>query len=264
MAAVHQKPLEIAIAVVFVLSICFYSSVSLVHEINKGSLKKFLQGKLFVLTFVDSPTCSRCRVLLPFYVQASQIFPHDPEIFFTRTHDKNLMMDWGVTELPALIYHRDGISNYEVMPVDITVDDIMDQIARVLQGNFAGLSRSYTVHLNDKNYDELIVTPKQNVLLLIYSKPKEEKEVIDTFEKVAYAFRKDDAILFATLDAKKYGLLRDQKFKTRETPAVIWMGQNEKSAPKRVSRGYILTKQDFSVYKARLLHVQSKTSPCTK
>ncbi|KAI8790244.1 hypothetical protein BgiMline_017813, partial [Biomphalaria glabrata] len=58
------------------------------------------------------------------------------------------------------------------MPVDITVDDIMDQIARVLQGNFAGLSRSYTAHLNDKNYDELIVTPKQNVLLLIYSKPK--------------------------------------------------------------------------------------------
>ena len=40
---------------------------------------------------------------------ASQAFPSDPEIFFSRVHDPRLVQEWSITELPALLYYRDGI-----------------------------------------------------------------------------------------------------------------------------------------------------------
>ncbi|KAH9507660.1 hypothetical protein Btru_053373 [Bulinus truncatus] len=126
-----------------------------------------------------------------------------------------------------------GCKMLKGMNIDVTVDDIIDGIADVLYGDFSGVTREYVLQVNDRNYEELIITPKQNVLLLVYSKPKAEKESIQNFEQVAFAFRKDESILFAKLDAKKYQLLRDEKFKTRETPAVMWLANNEKTAPKR-------------------------------
>lgn len=54
--------------------------------------------------------------------------------------------------------------------VDITVDDIIDEIARRLHGNFGGLDRSYAVEVTSQNFLEIVKTPKQNVLLLTYDK----------------------------------------------------------------------------------------------
>ncbi|KAH9507659.1 hypothetical protein Btru_053370, partial [Bulinus truncatus] len=194
---------------------------------------QFVKNKHFALTFVDAPSCSRCRIQFPFFVTASQAFINDPEVFFARTHDKKLIKEWGVTELPALVFYLRGVEKPVIMNIDVTVDDIIDGIADVLYGDFSGVTREYVLQVNDRNYEELIITPKQNVLLLVYSKPKAEKESIQNFEQVAFAFRKDESILFAKLDAKKYQLLRDEKFKTRETPAVMWLANNEKTAPKR-------------------------------
>ena len=54
--------------------------------------------------------------------------------------------------------------------VDVTVDDIIEGIARRLHGNFGGLERFYAVEVTSKNFREMVKTPKQNVLLLAYDK----------------------------------------------------------------------------------------------
>ncbi|XP_005095652.1 protein disulfide-isomerase like 2-1 [Aplysia californica] len=204
---------------------------SLVHEVNSQNLDKFLSGKLFTLTFVDSPSCTRCRTLFPFFVQASQVFPNDPEIFFARTHDRKLQEKWGVTELPSLMFHMHGLGNHQYLDLDVTVDDIVDMIARLLHGNFAGLSRTYSVHVTPENFQEMIITPRQHVLLLLNDKKDTEERT--NLDRVAYAFRKDDAILFASLDVSKYEKLRNERFKSRETPVLMWFQADEKDTPKR-------------------------------
>jgi len=217
---------------VAVISCLFALSQAKVHEINAKNFDEFLKGKFFTLTFVDSTSCTRCRLLYPFFVQAAQVFNNDPEIFLARTHDKTLTKEWDVEELPALVYHLHGKKDPHILSVDITVDDIVDMIARLLHGNFAGLKRRYTVQATEENYQELVKTPRQSVLLLIHSKKKDAKE-LKSMEKVAYNFRKDDAILFVTLDVDKQEKLRDDSFRTRDVPVLMWFEADKKDKPKR-------------------------------
>ncbi|GFS25574.1 hypothetical protein ElyMa_001690700 [Elysia marginata] len=104
------------------------------------------------------------------------------------------LQEWDIHQLPALVYQIEGFSRHELLSVDVTVDDVVEAIARTLHGNFAGLTRTYCVRLNNDNYDEMITTPRQSVLILLYD--KDEKSEMETFEKVAYAFRKDDSVCF--------------------------------------------------------------------
>lgn len=203
-----------------------------VNEVTNQNFEKFIKGKFFTLTFVDSPSCTRCRLLYPFFVQAAQVFHNDPEIFLARTHDKKLVKDWNVEELPALVYHLHGKKDPHPLSVDVTVDDIVDMIARLLHGNFAGLKRRYTVDLTQENYQEIVKTPRQSVMLLIHSKKKGDKE-LKNMEKVAYNFRKDDAIVFVTLNVDKQEKLRDESFKTRDVPVLMWFEADKKDKPKR-------------------------------
>ena len=52
------------------------------------------------------------------------------------------------------------------------MDDIIDEIARRLHGNFGGLERYYAVEVTSSNFREIVKTPKQNVLLIAYDKCK--------------------------------------------------------------------------------------------
>lgn len=218
--------------VMCLLALAMCASALNVHEVNAGNFEEFIRGKFFTLTFVDSPSCTRCHVLYPFFVQAAQVFKDDPEIFLARTHDKSLTKEWEVDELPALIYHLHGKNEHHVMMIDITVDDIVDMIARLLHGNFAGLRRGYTVVATADNYKEIVETPRQSVLLLIHGNKKGKKE-LESMEKVAFNFRKDDAILFVTLNVNKYEKLRNDSFKTREVPTLMWFEADKKDKPKR-------------------------------
>ncbi|CAG5126525.1 unnamed protein product, partial [Candidula unifasciata] len=230
MAAVPRKWI-VAPCVAFLLSLFVGNGQGIVHELNKDNFAKFIQGKFFTLTFVGSTSCEKCAIAFPFFVATSRAFPHDPEIFFTRTNDQALVKEWGITDLPALIYHRAGKKNYELFPVDIKVDDIIGEISHITRGNFDGLTRIYTVEVNDNNYDELVVTPRQSVMMLVHDKGNaRERQMI---EKAAYTFRRDDAVIFATLDVVKHKKLRDNIMKTRDVPAVMWFPPDEKTSPKR-------------------------------
>ncbi|KAK7114762.1 uncharacterized protein [Littorina saxatilis] len=209
----------------------FVLSFAEVFELNKDNLETFRKGKLLVVIFVDSPTCTRCRIQFPFFVATSQAFPSDPEVFFARVHDPRLVQEWGITELPALIYYRDGIEEPDFFPVDVTVDDIIDEIARRLHGNFGGLERFYAVEVTSNNFREIVKTPKQSVLLLTYD--KNSLEEVKVMEQVAKVYRNDDAILICKLNVDKEMELRDKEFKSRDVPAVFWYSADEKKTPKR-------------------------------
>nr|KAG5704544.1 hypothetical protein BaRGS_003855 [Batillaria attramentaria] len=99
--------------------------------------------------------------------------------------------EWGITELPALIYFRDGIEEPDFFLGDVTVDDITDEIARRLHGNFGGLERYYAVEVTSNNFREIVKTPKQSVLLLVYD--KNSLNEVQIIEQVAKLFRNDDA-----------------------------------------------------------------------
>jgi len=232
MAAI--KMCRLTASIVFLLSLFSSRANAKVYEVTSSNFQEFIKGKFFTLTFVDSPSCKRCRLLYPFFVQAAQVFHNDPEIFLARTHDKALTKEWNVDELPALVYHLHGKPEAHPLSIDITVDDVVDMIARLLHGNFAGLNRKYTVQATPDNYQEMVVTPRQAVLLLIHGKGKGAKE-LKSMEKVAYNFRKDDAILFVTLDvtSEKFEMLRNDRFKTRDVPVMLWFEADNKQKPKR-------------------------------
>uniref|UniRef100_A0A0B7AXQ4 Endoplasmic reticulum resident protein 29 C-terminal domain-containing protein n=2 Tax=Arion vulgaris TaxID=1028688 RepID=A0A0B7AXQ4_9EUPU len=230
MAAAHRTYL-VAVCVMFIVTTFVGSSWAIVHELNSDNIAKFLKGKLLTLIFVDSPSCSRCRILYPFFVAASQAFPNNPEIFFSRTHDRNLIKQWGVSELPVIMHHRVGMKTQQQLKIDVTVDGIIDEIARLLQGNFADIKRTYSININYKNYDELIVASQQYTLILVHDKDDHnEREVI---EQLAYTFRNDDAIMFASLDLVTQRKLRDEIFMTKETPVVMWISHDDKKTPMR-------------------------------
>lgn len=202
-----------------------------VHELNKESLEKFRKGKLLIVIFVDSPTCTRCRIQYPFFVATSQAFPSDPEIFFARVHDTRLVQEWGIGELPALVYYRDGIDEPDFLLSDVTVDDITDEIARRLHGNFGGLERFYAVEVTSRNFREIVKTPKQDVLLVTYD--KNTLQQMQVMEQVAKLFHNDDAILICKLNVDKEKELRDSEFTSRDVPVVYWYSADDKETPKR-------------------------------
>ncbi|PVD21491.1 hypothetical protein C0Q70_19665 [Pomacea canaliculata] len=181
---------------------------------------------LFVLS-----ACTRCRILFPFFVAASQAFPRDPEIFFARVHDKRLVQEWGIAELPALIFYRDGIEDHDFFLVDVTVDEILDEIARRLHGNYRAVERKYAVEVTAHNFQEIVKTPRQSVLLLTYN--KDTQEAVSIMENVAKVFRNDDAILICKLNVDKEAALRDSQYKSRDVPAVFWYHASDKSVAKR-------------------------------
>ena len=53
-------------------------------------------------------------------------------------------------------------------PVEVTVDDIIDGIARLLHGNFGGVQRFHMAEVTARNFHEVVKTPRQSVLLLTY------------------------------------------------------------------------------------------------
>ncbi|BFZ13351.1 hypothetical protein BsWGS_16390 [Bradybaena similaris] len=230
MADVHRKWIVDTWAVL-TLVLFVGSSQGLVHELTKANFAKFVQGKFFLITFVGSPTCSKCKNVFPIFWAASEVFPHDPEIFFARTNDKDLVKDWGITELPTLVYQRVGMKLPEIVKADIIVDDIIDEISRILAGDFGGLTRTYTVDVNEKNFQELVVDPDNSVLLLIHGKGDENAR--EALEKVSRTFRADDAVLCATLDATRQKKLKDDLFRYLNTPAMLWYPPGEKQEPKQ-------------------------------
>ncbi|XP_071086679.1 uncharacterized protein [Haliotis cracherodii] len=211
--------------IVFILSLNFLS-IHGVWELDKTNFDKFREAASFPIYFVDSPGCSRCRVLYPFFFAASQIFKDDREIIFGRVQDKTLIRQWGIDELPAIFFHEKGEKEAERLEGDITVDNIVNTIALAMPGYIGEVKRQHVIEVSDKNYDELVITPKQNVILLNYN--NEERNLRFSYEEIATAFRFDEQVIFCAIDSDKYPQLKRERFGHQGNPAVFWYEADNK------------------------------------
>ncbi|XP_067651199.1 uncharacterized protein [Haliotis asinina] len=210
--------------VVFILSFNFLS-IHGVWELDKTNFEKFRETAIFPIYFVDSPGCARCRVLYPFFFAASQIFKDDREIIFGRVQDKTLIRQWGIEELPAIFFHEKG-EEAERLEGDITVDNIVNTISLAMPGYIGDVKHQHVIEISDKNYDELVITPKQNVILLNYN--NEERNLRLAFEEIASAFRFDEQVIFCAIDSDKYPRLKRERFGHQGNPAVFWYEADNK------------------------------------
>lgn len=62
----------------------------------------------------------------------------------------------------------------------MTVDEILDEIARRLHGNYRAVERKYAVEVTAHNFQEIVKTPRQSVLLLTYNKGMPRETVSHT------------------------------------------------------------------------------------
>ncbi|XP_050395826.1 uncharacterized protein LOC126814602 [Patella vulgata] len=216
----------LVLLVVNVLSV--HSSV---NGITRHNVKSYTDNQRFLIVFIDSRSCTRCKNIYKNFVAASQSFEGDKDIYFGKTTDLVLIKRWDIQELPAVVYFPMGVEEPALMEGDCTVDNILDHIAFIMKGDFTDIKKNYHVDITEDNFEELIMNPVQHAILLIYDQYHEEQKV--TVSEVAKTFREDDDVVIATLDADKYKAFRDKQFKFVGAPLLYWYPIDDKFNSKR-------------------------------
>ncbi|ESO98191.1 hypothetical protein LOTGIDRAFT_203703 [Lottia gigantea] len=214
------------------LVLCNFICVdSYINGITQHNIQSYIDSKKFLIVFINSASCTRCKNIYKNFVSASMPFHGDREIFFGKTTDMKLIKKWNIEELPAIVYFPMGLSEPQRFEGEYTVDNIIDTISYVMSGDFRGLERAYYVEVNEENFEELIEKPQQHAMVLIYDQFHEEQK--GTMKELAKLFREEDDLVIAVLDADKNKAFRDKKFNFPGAPLLYWFPIDNKYKIKR-------------------------------
>ena len=90
---------------------------------------------------------------------------------------------------------------------DITVDNIMETIANNMYGYFGDTKKIYAIEVNEQNFKEIVLTPVQYVMLLLYDK--------GTFTVVVY--RRLSTVVYRRLNTVVYRRLNTVVYRRLNT-----------------------------------------------
>lgn len=176
-----------------------------------------------MIIFVSKSDCQECRLLYPKFVAASQICDPD-EARFGRIEHAGLASQYDVETFPSLLYFKANSKRVERVRIDVTVESILKFIGVVIKKDFLYMNVHYTVELNQANFNEILDTPRQFKMLLLYSNA--DKDQVEWFDDVAEIYKNDDKVIFCRLNVDLEGNLRG-RFKAKSFPQLYWYTDDE-------------------------------------
>lgn len=170
---------------------------------------------------------------------ASQPFELDKEqdIIFGRVKDKVLIKEMGIKEFPSIYYYGPKYKEPERYEGDIAVDDIADFIVKkAKKQTYVPHEVQHTIELTPSNFDDIIETPKQFKMVLLYQKKNEEE--IQMIEQLARIFQYEERLVLTRLNVDKHDKLKNKYFKMKVFPVLYWYSDTEKPTQARYGGGF--------------------------
>lgn len=201
----------------------FKFAESKIVEVTGSNIQKLQNEGKFLMIFVTKGDCEECRQVYSKFVSASQTFDSQ-EITFGRIQHVGLAANLDVETFPTLIYYKANSKMVKRARIDITVESIVQFISDVTGKDFTYMDKHFTVELTQGNFDEILKTPRQYKLVLLYT--PEDKDKVEWFDDIAELYKNDDNIIFCRLDTYMEGNLRG-RFMAKKFPVMYWYSNDE-------------------------------------
>lgn len=214
-----DKIIYLGIVLIFYLQ-CAESKI---EEVTGSNIQQLQNRGKFMMIFVTKSGCEECRLVYSKFVAASQPFDPD-EIMFGRIQHVGLASQLEVETFPSLIYFKANSKVANRARIDVTVESIIQFISDVTGKDFIYMDKHFTVELTQGNFDEILQTPRQYKLVLLYT--NENKDKVEWFDNFAEMYKNDDKVIFCRLDVYLEGNLRG-RFKAKVFPALYWYSNDE-------------------------------------
>ncbi|KAI9244158.1 thioredoxin-like protein [Sporodiniella umbellata] len=178
--------------------------------LTDNNFKQAVDGSKPALVEFYAPWCGHCKKLAPVYAQLGDAFAHakDQVIIasFNADEHRNTPQVYGVQGFPTLKWFPRGFNSPEDVETYQGGRDL-ESLAKFVQEKSSAKARtvrSHVVELNTKNFHQVALNPKQNVLVEFYASWCGHcKNLAPIWETIGAAYAGVENCVVAKIDADK-------------------------------------------------------------
>ncbi|CAH9106960.1 unnamed protein product [Cuscuta europaea] len=156
-----------------------------------------------------APWCGHCKKLAPEYEKLGASFKKSKSALIAKVdcdEHKTLCSKYGVSGYPTIQWFPKGSLEPKKYEGSRTIEALVEFVNSEAGTNVKiAATPSNVVVLTAENFDEIVLNEKNNVLVEFYAPWCGHcKQLAPTYEKVATAFKLDEDVVIANLDADKF------------------------------------------------------------
>jgi len=216
--------------VVFSLAIV---SQSAVVDLDEGNFDKIVDGSKNVFVEFFAPWCGHCKALAPAYEQVGEAFVKESGVTIAKIDcdaHKDTCGKFGVSGYPTLKFFKKGSTTPEDYSGSRDASELVDWINKQ-SGSRARIAKpaSAVTVLSPANFDSVVLDAKHDVLVEFYAPWCGHcKSLAPTWEKLAVAFKNENDVAVANLDADAHKDLAS-KYGVTGYPTIIFFPKDNKN-----------------------------------
>ncbi|KAF3789787.1 disulfide-isomerase like 2-1 protein [Nymphaea thermarum] len=177
--------------------------------LNEDNFEQEVGKERGALVEFYAPWCGHCKKLAPEYEKLGATFKKTKSILIGKVdcdEHKSLCSKYGVTGYPTIKWFPQGSLEPKSYEGARTADALVEFVNTEGGTNVKlAVIPSDVVVLSEHNFDEVVLDKKKDVLVEFYAPWCGHcKSLAPTYEKVATAFKLEDDVVIANLDADKY------------------------------------------------------------
>ncbi|KAG2230610.1 thioredoxin-like protein [Thamnidium elegans] len=178
--------------------------------LTDGNFKTVMDGSKPALVEFYAPWCGHCKNLAPIWSELGDAFAHQKENVIIAKIDADTHRDTGtafeIRGFPTLKWFPKGVNSIEGVEDYQGGRNLADLAAFVREKTSIAprikSQKSSVVTLNSKNFHDIVLNPKKNVLVEFYASWCGHcKTLAPIYEKVAQAFANEENCVVAKIDA---------------------------------------------------------------
>ncbi|CAI5515773.1 unnamed protein product, partial [Closterium sp. Naga37s-1] len=177
--------------------------------------------------------CGHCKRLAPDYDKFGAAFKETASVVVGKVDcdkHKKLCSEYKVKGYPTLKWFPKGTSKPEDYPGERSVEDLVDFTNKKLGTSVQPPAPppSHVVTLSPNNFDSVVLDPTKFVLVEFYAPWCSFcQDLAPAYEQLGRAFRDEEKVVIAKLDASKHRELKE-KYSITGYPTIIWFPPSNK------------------------------------
>ncbi|CAI7813052.1 unnamed protein product [Closterium sp. NIES-53] len=204
-----------------------------VVELSPDSFADFVGKEKAAFVKFYAPWCGHCKRLAPDYDKFGAAFKETASVVVSKVDcdkHKKLCSEYKVKGYPTLKWFPKGTSKPEDYPGERSVEDLVDFTNKKLGTSVQPPAPppSHVVTLSPNNFDAVVLNPTKFVLVEFYAPWCSFcQDLAPAYEQLGRAFRDEEKVVIAKLDASKHRELKE-KYTITGYPTIIWFPPSNK------------------------------------
>jgi len=207
-----------------------------VVELTPETFDSVVDGSKHVFVEFFAPWCGHCRRFAPVYEELGEVFAMESSVIIAKVNadeHKDLGGRYDVTGFPTLKFFKKGSTDATEFNGDRELNDLVDFVNKHASTN-ARISEpaSAVTILDPENFERIVLDSSKDVLVEFYAPWCGHcKKLAPVWEKLATAFKNDEDVVIASLDADKYKDV-GSKYGVSGFPTIIFFSKDNKEGDK--------------------------------